>query len=202
MSSGVARAVEYPSGGRAATTSAHETIDAAPPPPYSNSWAGFAGARARSSPGRTLTASHSGASPRHGSHRNETWRMSARDRNRHFAIAAAMALAAATSCGGASASKREVPPGSPPALPTATVEAPTTSPAASAVGAYHASKYAVEARRGLASAAGWFERVRRAGVNHALVRPDGYVAWRSLELPKNPEGAIAAALTQVASIPS
>jgi len=31
MSSAVARAVEYPSGGRAATTPAHETIDAAPP---------------------------------------------------------------------------------------------------------------------------------------------------------------------------
>ena len=44
-----------------------------------------------------------------------------------------MALATATSCGGARASKREVPPGWPPALPTAAVEAPTTSPAASAV---------------------------------------------------------------------
>ena len=54
-----------------------------------------------------------------------------RDRSRHFAIAA-MALATATSCGGARASKCEVPQAWPPALPTAAVEAPTTSPAASA----------------------------------------------------------------------
>ena len=44
-----------------------------------------------------------------------------------------MALAVATSCGGAIASKREVPPEWPAALPTAAIEAPTTSPAASAV---------------------------------------------------------------------
>ena len=57
--------------------------------------------------------------------------MSARDRSRHFA-AAAMALATATSCGGARASNCEVPQAWPVALPTAAVEAPTTSPAASA----------------------------------------------------------------------
>jgi pimeloyl-ACP methyl ester carboxylesterase len=86
-SSGVARAVEYPRGGRAATMPAHETIDAAP--------------------------------PRH-----------TRTRGRTSSSIAAMALLAATSCGGASASKRDVPPEWPPAPPTATVEASTTSPAA------------------------------------------------------------------------
>jgi 2-polyprenyl-6-methoxyphenol hydroxylase-like FAD-dependent oxidoreductase len=33
----------------------------------------------------------------------------------------------------------------------------------------------------------------------SLIRPDGYVAWRSLELPENPAAAIAAALTQIAA---
>ena len=33
----------------------------------------------------------------------------------------------------------------------------------------------------------------------SLVRPDGYVAWRSLELPVDPAAAIAVAMTQVAS---
>jgi putative polyketide hydroxylase len=33
----------------------------------------------------------------------------------------------------------------------------------------------------------------------SLVRPDGYVAWRSLELPVDPTAAIAVAMTQVAS---
>lgn len=33
----------------------------------------------------------------------------------------------------------------------------------------------------------------------SLVRPDGYVAWRSLELPANPVAAITAAFTQVAA---
>lgn len=54
------------------------------------------------------------------------------NRGCHLAIAA-MALAAVTGCGGASASKSEVPQAWPPAPPAAAVEAPTTSPAASAV---------------------------------------------------------------------
>jgi putative polyketide hydroxylase len=33
----------------------------------------------------------------------------------------------------------------------------------------------------------------------ALIRPDGYVAWRSVELPSDPAAAIAVAMTQVAS---
>ncbi len=33
----------------------------------------------------------------------------------------------------------------------------------------------------------------------SLIRPDGYVAWRSLDLPTNPAAALAAALTQVAA---
>jgi hypothetical protein len=33
----------------------------------------------------------------------------------------------------------------------------------------------------------------------SLIRPDGYVAWRSCELPANPAGALTAALTLAAS---
>ncbi len=55
-----------------------------------------------------------------------------RTRGRASLSITAMVLAAATGCGGASASKR-VPLEWPPTPPAATVEAPTTSPAASAV---------------------------------------------------------------------
>ncbi len=40
--------------------------------------------------------------------------------------------------------------------------------------------------------------IGRSGAS--LVRPDGYVAWRSLELPEDPAAAIVAALTQAASL--
>ena len=105
MNSGAARAVEYPSSGREMTTPAHETVDAAPPR-------------------HTRTRGRSSSSERElGAHLEEPWRRvalrlagllrvgsetcrkSAGDRGRHFAIAA-MALATATSCGGARASKR------------------------------------------------------------------------------------------------
>lgn len=59
MSSGVARAVEYPCGGRAATTPAHETIDAA-------------------LPGHTRTRGRTSSSERErGAHLDEHWRQAA-----------------------------------------------------------------------------------------------------------------------------
>ncbi len=56
-----------------------------------------------------------------------------RPRGRASLSITAMVLAAATGCGGASASKRDVPPEWPPTPPAATVEAPITLAAASAV---------------------------------------------------------------------
>jgi pimeloyl-ACP methyl ester carboxylesterase len=56
-----------------------------------------------------------------------------RTRGRASLSIAAIVLAAATGCGGASASKRDVPPEWPPTPPAASVEASTASPAASAM---------------------------------------------------------------------